>query len=270
MREPALVSGPLQRGDASTSVDKLALRIEEAALNATVVREQMLYDGWLVRWAPAAAKRARSINVIALPHRDLDDKLAFCKILYARAGLPLIFRLTSMGPDPQLDGQLDARGFLRYGETSVMAVPMRTRPAVSAPATLRYEQTETGCFADVTGALRGYAADHVVEHRHRLASIAVPCIRLVARDESGRSVAAGMAVVDGDVAGIFDVVVDESLRRRGYARQLMRRLLDAAYDAGARGAYLQVEFANTAARQLYASLGFSDRYSYWYRTHQHE
>ncbi|AOB34012.1 hypothetical protein AKI39_24610 [Bordetella sp. H567] len=251
-------------------VDTLALRIEEAALNATVVREQMLYDGWLVRWAPAAAKRARSINVIAPAHPELSEKLVFCKTLYARAKLPLIFRLNSTGPDRELDGQLAARGFLRYGETSVMVMSMRTSAGTSLQAGLRYEQTDPGRFADVTGTLRAYNAGHVIEHRHRLASIAVPCVRLLARDEAGRHVAAGMAVVDGDVAGIFDVVVDESVRRRGYGRQIMHRLLDAACQAGARSAYLQVEYANTSARQLYASLGFSDRYTYWYRTHQHE
>lgn len=257
-------------GNVAHCVDTLALRCEEAALNATVVREQMLYDGWLIRWAPAAAKRARSINVIAPPHRDLDEKLDFCKTVYARANLPLIFRLTSTGPDHGLDGQLQTRGFLHYGETRVMAMSMRTSPVAPVQATLRYEQTDPGSFADVTGVLRAYATGHVVEHRHRLSSIAVPCIRLIGRDDAGRHVAAGMAVVDGDVAGIFDVVVDENLRRRGYARQIMGRLLHAAHEAGARSAYLQVEYANTAARQLYASLGFSDRYTYWYRTHQHE
>ncbi|HTK01587.1 MAG TPA: GNAT family N-acetyltransferase [Bordetella sp.] len=252
------------------AVDKVAVRMEEAALNATVVREQMLYDGWLVRWAPAKAKRARSINVIASPHRDLTEKLEFCQALYARAKLPLIFRLTSTGPDFELDGQLDSRGFRRFDETCVMAVSMRTSRPASAQATLRYEEADAGRFADITGQLRAYASEHIVEHQHRLAGIAVPSIKLSACDETGRYVAAGMAVVDGDVAGIFDVVVDEHVRRRGYARQMMGKLMDAAFDAGARTAYLQVEYSNTAARQLYASLDFSDRYTYWYRTHQHE
>lgn len=267
MNDGAPAFDTLHPGDAA---DALAFRIEEAALNATVVREQMLYDGWLVRWAPAAAKRARSINVIAAPRRALDEKLAFCAGVYARAKLPLIFRLASMGPDRALDAQLQARGYHRYGETAVMALSMRIRQTAAAQATLRYEQTDPASFADITGALRAYASEHVVEHRNRLAAIAVPCIRLVARDASGRPVAAGMTVMDGDVAGIFDLVVDADLRRRGYARQLMHRLLDDAYAGGARDAYLQVEYANTAARRLYASLGFSDRYSYWYRTHQHE
>lgn len=37
----------------SVHIDTYIFRLEEAALNATVVREQMLYDGWLVRWAPS-------------------------------------------------------------------------------------------------------------------------------------------------------------------------------------------------------------------------
>ncbi|PJM87918.1 hypothetical protein CV044_17160, partial [Achromobacter ruhlandii] len=35
--------------------DALRVRLEEAALNATAVRAQVLYDGWLVRYAPSSA-----------------------------------------------------------------------------------------------------------------------------------------------------------------------------------------------------------------------
>ncbi|OZI21071.1 hypothetical protein CAL26_26915 [Bordetella genomosp. 9] len=254
-------SGPVD------SVDALALRVEEAALNATAVREQMLYDGWLVRWAPSIAKRARSINVIATPYRDLEEKLGFCGELYRRARQPLIFRLTSASPDPGLDEQLAGRGWHRYAENAVMVASLRGTPDPAAPGTLRYEQADADGFATIAGMLRGSAAEHVMEHRQRLSTVAVPCVRLVARDDEGRTVATGMAVIDGDLAGVFDVVVDEGSRRRGYARQIMHRLFDVARAARA---YLQVEQGNAAARRLYASLGFSDRYTYWYRTHQHE
>ena len=48
--------------------DRLRVRLEEAALNATAVSAQLLHDGWLVRFAPSAAKRVRSINVLGLSH----------------------------------------------------------------------------------------------------------------------------------------------------------------------------------------------------------
>lgn len=270
MRDAATIPLSASNAEARGIVDALALRVEEAALNATAVREQMLYDGWLVRWAPSVAKRARSINVIAAPHRDLEEKLAYCTELYRRAALPLIFRLTSTSLDFSLDEQLAARGLHRFGENHVMVATLRGKRFAAAPGTLRYEQADPVQFGKIAGMLRGSAPEHVVEHQHRLRTIAVPCIRLVARDDADHCVATGMVVIDGDLAGIFDVVVDEEKRRRGYARQIMHRLFDAALDAGAAHAYLQVEQGNVAARRLYASLDFSDRYTYWYRTHQHE
>jgi ribosomal protein S18 acetylase RimI-like enzyme len=82
-------------------------------------------------------------------------------------------------------------------------------------------------------------------------------------------VAAGLAVVDGSLVGIFDVVVQQEERRRGYARALAEHLLNLGRQDGAHTAYLQVEYSNTAARALYGSLGFSDQYKYWYRESPH-
>ena len=42
-------------------------------------------------------------------------------------------------------------------------------------------------------------------------------------------------------------------------------MLRHGWDKGARRAYLQVQLDNEVARRLYASFGFSQRYTYWYR-----
>ncbi|WP_233234578.1 GNAT family N-acetyltransferase [Bordetella sp. LUAb4] len=247
--------------------DPLSTRMEEAALNATVVREQMLYDGWLLRWANAKARRARSINPIATPLLDIDEKLAFCRAHYQRVGQPLIFRINSACADPALDAQLQQRGFERLDETLVMAAALPAAAPSTAPL-LHYEVSSPELFASVTGKLRDYGEDHVREHQQRITDIAVPNARVLARDDAGDIVGAGLAVMDAGVVGVFDVVVVPEARRRGYGRALVEHLLAQGRAHGARHAYLQVETGNDAARKLYGVMGFAERYRYWYRAPQ--
>lgn len=65
---------------------------------------------------------------------------------------------------------------------------------------------------------------------------------------------------------VEDVVVDESMRRRGIAEALMRRAVELAREAGASGVSLTSNPQRAAANQLYQSMGFKRRetnaYSY--------
>ncbi len=89
--------------------------------------------------------------------------------------------------------------------------------------------------------------------------------RALAIVEAGRVVATGLTIVEGDCAGLFDIVTHENARRRGLARRLVAGLLAAAWEMGARHAYLQVQQENSSARKLYAQFGFEEKYLYWYR-----
>ena len=88
---------------------------------------------------------------------------------------------------------------------------------------------------------------------------------VLATDAAGQVVVAGMAVREGDLLGLFDIVTHPGHRRKGYAAVLMEHLLAEGAAGGARTAYLQVEPENTTARTLYARYGFKDCYAYWYR-----
>jgi ribosomal-protein-alanine N-acetyltransferase len=59
-----------------------------------------------------------------------------------------------------------------------------------------------------------------------------------------------------DELHINSLAVDERVRRRGVARQLLREVFRDAIRAGARSATLEVRRSNEAARRLYLSLGF--------------
>ena len=57
-------------GLASAFDATLLSRIEDAALNASAPPQQRWVDGWLLRYSPGRAKRARCVNAVALCHPE--------------------------------------------------------------------------------------------------------------------------------------------------------------------------------------------------------
>jgi ribosomal-protein-alanine N-acetyltransferase len=64
--------------------------------------------------------------------------------------------------------------------------------------------------------------------------------------------------VIADEAELLTLAVAPALRRRGTARALVARFAAAAAERGATTAFLEVSEDNTAARALYAALGWQD------------
>ena len=82
---------------------------------------------------------------------------------------------------------------------------------------------------------------------------------------NGKIIATGLGILDRDYIGIYAIHVKENYRGQGFARQICTALLKEGVHQGAQNAYLQVVQGNTPAKRLYASLGFTDFYTYWFR-----
>jgi hypothetical protein len=81
----------------------LARRVEDAGLNASAPPQQRWLDGWLVRFSPGKAKRARCVNAVAAGSLPIAQKLALCQAVFDDARLPLIVRVTPMSCPDKLD-----------------------------------------------------------------------------------------------------------------------------------------------------------------------
>src|SRR5258708_6542338 len=91
----------------------------------------------------------------------------------------------------------------------------------------------------------------------------LPCFAML--HDGTNTVAVGLAVVERNCVGLFDIVTAAAYRRRGYGRQLIVQLLQWAKQHGATTAYLQVMCNNSPALALYERIGFREIYRYWYR-----
>ncbi len=247
--------------------DAQLARIEEAGLNAAQPPGQLLIDGWLLRCSPGKARRARSVNAISPGRLPLQEKLALCERWFARFRLPLLFRITPFSQPAKLDDFLARADFVAIDETRVMTRSLSD--CEPSDGGLRVSEVDVEPFARVVGALRGSPEVQIDAHVRRLHSSPLDqfTTRLVAYagSDADDPVAAGQVVVEGELAGLYDIVTAPRARGRGYGRVLGDRLLGAARAIGARTAYLQVEVDNSSARRICAALGFVDRYAYWYR-----
>lgn len=256
--------------DAVSFPEDLLSRIEDAGINASAPPQQRWVDGWLLRYSPGKAKRARCVQAVADGRLPLEQRLALCQAVMDSAGLPLVLRMTPFSRPAGLDAVLAARGWARFDETRVM-VAVCPGQAEPLPAGLLWQAQDSAAYAETVGALRGSPEGQRAAHAQRLALSPVPYRGWVLRRATdGRVLACGQSAAEGDLVGLYDVFTDPQARGQGLARLLCGRLLAQAHAAGARTAYLQVEADNHAARRVYQRIGFVDGYSYHYRSRQPE
>jgi ribosomal protein S18 acetylase RimI-like enzyme len=248
--------------------DALLSRIEDASINASAPLQQRWLDGWLVRYSPGKARRARCIHAVAEGRSTLAERLRSAQAVFDAAGLPMVFRITPYTRPDDLDAALEHRGFDRMDETLVLARPLPTgytaitpMPVGTHAAALNAEDASR-----VLAQLRRSPPEQEQGHLRRLQTSPVPYLAwAIRRDEDDLVLACGQMAQENEMVGLYDVHTHDQHRNRGLAKALCDLLLARAASAGARVAYLQVEATNQPARRVYDGLGFQHGYTYHYR-----
>ena len=222
------------------------------------------YDGtWVVRLtAGHPAKRLNSINPLDPGDvHHLAERIARAGRRFEAYGRPLTFRMSPLA-GAALSRHLDAEGWSRFDESMVMRMPL-TKASVENVID-QIPLKDIGRF--VSAALKVHDADPLL--RPGLSEIIgaiQPEAGLFASERGDEALATLICVHDGDLAGLFDIATDKSVRRQGHGRQLILSALKWARLRATREAWLQVEADNAPALSLYASLGFEEVYRYHYR-----
>lgn len=244
----------------------LHLSIEEYSLNAWPALQTLVYDGWLLRFADGYTKRSNSVNAIYSRDEDhLERKIGKCEELYAKPGLPTVFKITPFGP-PSLDQALEARGYTLVDPSCNMLLEDLDASAKPLLTDVEVFASPTPAWLETLAKLNPKLSEHQLNVTSKMFSgslLQTGCFTLY---EGAFPVACGIGVIEDRMVGLFDIVTSEQHRNRGYGEQLIRNILKWAKDNGATQSYLQVLQHHPPAHRLYEKLGYRQIYSYWYRT----
>ncbi|MDM0035575.1 GNAT family N-acetyltransferase [Variovorax sp. J22P271] len=233
--------------------------LEERSFNAWPARQTVLFDGWLFRLSGGYTKRANSVNAVQ-PGASFEGVRRAAEAFYGRHGLPAVFRLSPLAP-PEADRELAQAGYAFFDPTQVACASL----AGAAPQPgVRIDTAPSAAWLEGIATAQGVAPPQDQLHHAMVRAIAWPAAFATLHAE-GEAIGFGLAVLERGALGCYDIVVSPDHRGRGHGRALTQALMHWGGEAGATWAYLQVREQNEAARRLYATLGFEDRYRYHYR-----
>ncbi|CAL9430946.1 GNAT family N-acetyltransferase [Streptomyces sp. enrichment culture] len=265
-------SAPARRRGPAATYEELA---RAAARGWPPVESARLGD-WELRAAAGGegghrtgfTRRANSVLPLGDPGVPLDEALRAVRAWYAERGLPAQVQTATgaQGTQELLAAELERRGWILQVTSEVWVgalAPLADLPA--HPARVELSRTVDRAWLARYG--RAGAEEvglRVLGGGPSVWFATVPGAPSTAGDGPGTPAAIGRCVVDGRWAGFAAVVVDPGRRREGLATAVMAALARRALDEGASAAWLQVDLDNTAARQLYAGLGFTVHHAYHY------
>jgi len=235
--------------------------LEATADRAWPPAEVMTHDGWELHAAgPGIGRRVNSVAPLADGALPLEVKVGAAEAFYRARHLAPTFKLTAAARPEGLEGFLAARGYRVDAPVLILTRPLDP----SAAASSGLPSSPSDAWLTANAAVPSHYGAAPEAFLALLGRIHQP-MAFSAVGDGGETAAIGMAVADGAWVGLFEIGTVPARRRRGLATAVIARLLDWGHGQGARSAYLQVMEANSPARALYARLGFTEAYRYWYR-----
>jgi len=232
--------------------------LEEACANVWPAFEQMLYDGWLLRFTRGYSRNNNSVWPLFPGALPLERKITFCERQYAARGLSCGFRLSELAGHEGIEELLAERGYVQNNPNLVM-----NRASLDVPEA---NITELPLDEWLETIYRVHPVDDVGMidwERQVLKRSALPS-RFAIIMRNGHACAYGRSARQGSILNVEDLWTLLAYRNQGVGTQLIQGLLRRGQEEGAETAYLTVNESNIDARRLYERLGFVNNYRYRY------
>lgn len=249
-----------------SELGRTIMRLERSMLSSWPALSTS-YDGdWVIRLANGMTKRSNSVTCLGPDPSDLDRRIDRIEAIFERHRLPPIFRISPLAP-PALTDALDKRGWYQFDESIVMTADMARGDQGTVEADIDIEITtepDAAWLAFCCQTQGSRHADAVTLSLILMLERLIPEAGYGRLEVDNQIAALGLAVVDNELVGLFEVMTAAEQRRKGFSKRLLSQLLHFGKNKGAATAWLAVVADNEPALKLYQSFGFSEIYRYHY------
>jgi len=238
--------------------------LENIAADGFVGLEEIVYDGWELRFTQGYTGRANSVQIREESTIELSEKTRFCEEAYAEHGLPCMFKLTDA--DEELIAFLEHRGYQKHKPTDVMLLALNSVDTdLEMPDDVYFSTTPDGWFEPY------FEFEDIADETKRNlirkihAKVLAEQVYISVMYKNAVAAVASLAIENG-YSLLHNVVVSPGLRGIGLGRKLCQAAIIKSGECGASHIYLQVMQNNPVALNLYKKLGFEKQYTYYYLT----
>lgn len=238
---------------------------QETIHKAWTAEDSVLYKGWILRLSEGVTRRANSILPLRYFGENLIEDIKNVETIYESRNLPITFQVADYYQPEILVETLLSLGYESIDETIVMSRNLedwRSTQKESLTSYITHLDVDNFWYENLEK-LSQHPHDRTIGLKKIIERSPYGKVICYAEKEE-RVVGTVLGIIEDNIIGIYNLIVDKNYRREGIGTNIMIKTLNWAKNNGIKTAYLAVEKENRSAYNLYVNLGFTCIYSYKY------
>ncbi|MFX1359024.1 MAG: GNAT family N-acetyltransferase [Promethearchaeota archaeon] len=242
----------------------------ENLINSWPAQYYFFHNGWILRFNDGVTSRANSV----IPLNYQGNKTTIAKDIeivesaYQKYNLPTIFMMHNFHKPSYLKNKLAERGYKEFDYTIGMGGQIKDVINLKVNKTISYSFYDERNM-EVSDFLAKYSArpkDQQIIIKGITQRIKIPKKCFILARIQDKIIGTLMGVLNQNgILYLADIVVDPNHRRKGIAISLIYKvIIEWGLPKNANFVWLQVEFVNKNALNLYKKLGLKELYHYYY------
>ncbi len=244
------------------------LLYQELLTNAWPAKTIIFQNGWIVKLSEGVTKRVNAVLPIRYVGDNLFDDISVVESIYRERNMPVIFQVPDYFEPPNLKETLLSLGYGSIDETLIMTSSIKEISKIEENRNLNFfiEQELSDKWLAALGNLHNYSQATIDGQEQIIKRIPFRTKAFFYGELDNQIVAVGLAIIEREYLGIYDLVVHPNCRLRGIAQSLIAKMLQWGIGNLAKHVYLAAQGDNFGAIALYNKIGLKDRYHYRYLT----